>query len=204
MLRKLIIYIICLLPLAAHAQSEAEIIGIISKASAEMQSLECDFMQTKHLKILNNEMTSYGRMYYSHPDRLRWEYTSPYTYTFILNESQILLKNSNRSDVIDVNQNKMFKEIARVMMETVTGSSLADSRSFTTSIEDTQEEWIATLIPVKKDMKQMWTRLVLHFNKTTRNVEMVEMHEKTGDRTVIRLKNIRTDKPIDQDVFRVE
>lgn len=204
MLRKLIIYIICLLPLAAHAQSEAEIIGIISKASAEMQSLECDFVQTKHLKILNNEMTSYGRMYYSQPDRLRWEYTSPYTYTFILNESQILLKNSNRSDVIDVNQNKMFKEIARMMMETVTGSSLADSRSFTTSIEDTQEEWIATLIPVKKDMKQMWTRLVLHFNKTTRNVEMVEMHEKTGDRTVIRLKNIRTDKPIDQDVFRVE
>lgn len=204
MLRRLFILAFILLNVAAYAQTEKEIIDMVGKASAEMQSLECDFVQTKHLKILNDKMVSKGKMYYMQPGRLRWEYTSPYTYTFILNDSQVLLKNSTRSDVIDVNQNRIFKEIARLMMNSILGNCLTDEKSFQTDIETKGQEWIATLVPLKKDMKQMWTKLVLHYDSVKKSVVMVEMHEKTGDYTEIRLDNIKINRQIAESTFSIQ
>lgn len=204
MLRRLFILAFILLHVAAYAQNEKEIIDMVGKASAEMKSLECDFVQTKHLKILNDKMVSKGKMYYMQPGRLKWEYTSPYTYTFILNDSQVLLKNSTRSDVIDVNQNRIFKEIARLMMNSILGNCLTDEKSFQTDIETKGQEWIATLVPLKKDMKQMWTKLVLHYDSVKKSVVMVEMHEKTGDYTEIRLDNIKINRQIAESTFSIQ
>lgn len=195
---------VCLLPFLASAQNEKQIIEKINKASSEMKSLECDFVQTKYLTILDDKMVSQGKMYYQQPNMLRWEYTTPYKYTFILNSDKVVLKNSNRTDVIDVNQNKVFKEIARLMMNSILGKSLSDEKSFVTSIAETQTEWVATLVPVKKDMKQMWTKIVLHFDRTKNAVVKVEMHENSGDYTVIDLKNIKMNKSLGADTFSVE
>ncbi|MCQ2212982.1 MAG: outer membrane lipoprotein carrier protein LolA [Bacteroidaceae bacterium] len=197
------ILIMCLAPVVASAQNQAAIIEKINKISAEMKTMECDFVQTKHLKMLNDKMVSNGKMYYQQTNKLRWEYVTPYAYTFILNDNKVMLKNQKRTDVIDVNQNKMFKEIARMMMNSIVGKCLSDEKAFKTTIKETPNEWVATLIPQKKDMKQMWTKLILHFDRTKNIVAQVEMHEKTGDYTVIDLKNTKTNKTIDQKQFSV-
>lgn len=204
MIRLLFSLTLCILSVAVSAQTDKDIIEIIGRASADMKTLECNFIQTKHLKILNDEMVSQGKMYYQQANKLRWEYTSPYSYTFILNETEVLLKNANREDIIDVNQNKMFKEIARLMMNSIVGNCLTDDKTFNTSIETTHDEWIATLIPLKKDIKQMWTKLILHFDKSKKSVVKVEMHEKNGDYTEISLKDIKTNTAIDQNLFNIK
>lgn len=187
----------------AFAQTQQEIIEQINKASAQMQTLECDFVQTKHLQILDDKMVAKGRMYYQQADKLRWEYVSPYTYTFILNQNQVLLKNNDRTDVIDVERNRIFKEIARMMMNSIVGNCLSDEKTFKTQVEVAGNEWVATLVPLKKDMKQMWNKLVLHIQPDMKVVSKVEMHEPSGDYTVIDLKNIRTNSPVNQEVFRI-
>lgn len=203
-----ILYILILVSLSVSGYSqtarELEIIEIVSRSTARMKSLECDFVQTKHISMLNDKMVSKGKMYYQQPDRLRWEYVTPYSYTFILNASQVMLKNSGRTDVIDVNRNRMFKEIARIMMDSILGRCLTDEKSFRTEITENEREWVATLYPQKKDMKQMWNILVIHFDRSSEAVVKVEMHEPSGDHTVIDLKNININKTLDQQVFTIE
>lgn len=205
MKRVIILFICILVPFIGKAQNpqQSDIIEQINKASAQMQSLECEFVQTKFLSILDDKMVSKGRMYYQQADKLRWEYTSPYTYTFILNQNQVLLKNDNRSDVIDVNQNRMFKEIARMMMNSIVGNCLSDDKSFKTTVVVSGTDWIATLIPIKRDMKQMWNKLVLHINPDLKVVYKVEMHEPSGDYTIIDLINIKTNNKINAEVFNI-
>ncbi|MBO4663968.1 MAG: outer membrane lipoprotein carrier protein LolA [Bacteroidaceae bacterium] len=204
---KKILYIIlmCLTPVIAMAQNEGEqkIIQKISKAAQSMASMQCDFVQTKHMKLLNDNMVSYGKMYYQQSSKLRWEYTSPYTYTFILNDSKVLLKKGNRNDVIDVNQNKMFKEIARMMMNSVVGKCLTDKKDFKISVAETPEQYVATLLPQKKDMKQMFSKIILYVNKRQLTIAKVEMQEKKGDNTVIELKNIQLNKNINASTFAI-
>lgn len=196
----------CAVALFSFAQSskEQQIIEKIAKSAQDMKSMQCNFVQTKHLKMLNDKMVSNGNMYYQQPNRLRWEYTTPYLYTFILNDSKVLLKKGERNDIIDVNQNKMFKEIARMMMNSVVGKCLSDKKSFKTSIKEEQSEYVATLIPLKSDMKKMWSKLILHFDRKLSSVIKVEMHEKNGDKTIIELKNTQINKSINAKVFAIE
>lgn len=184
-------------------QSETQIRQKISQAASAMKTMQCDFVQTKHLKMLNDDMISKGKMYYQQSNHLRWEYTSPYTYTFILSNDKVLLKNKQRNDVIDVNQNKLFKEIARLMMNSVVGNSLSDEKSFKSTISNIGGEWVATLLPQRKDMKQMFQKMVLHFNQKQAVVTQVELIEKSGDRTVIELKNIKTNETINANMFTI-
>ena len=184
-------------------QNEAQIRQAITQAASTMKTMQCDFTQTKHLKMLNDKMTSKGRMYYQQTNRLRWEYTSPYSYTFILNDDKVLLKNKQRNDVIDVNKNKLFREIARIMMNSVVGTSLTDDKSFKSTIATNGNEWIASLLPQRKDLKQLFQKIILHFSKKNAMVKQVELIEKNGDKTVIELNNIRTNEKISADMFTI-
>ena len=184
-------------------QSEAQIRQAITQAASAMKTMQCDFTQTKHLRMLNDKMTSKGRMYYQQTNRLRWEYTSPYSYTFILNDDKVLLKNAQRNDVIDVNKNKLFREIARIMMNSVVGASLTDDKSFKSTIATNGSEWTATLLPQRKDLRQLFQKIILHFNRTNAMVKQVELIERNGDKTVIELNNIKTNEKISADMFTI-
>ena len=184
-------------------QSEIQIRQKISQVASSIKTMQCDFIQTKHLKMLNDDMVSKGRMYYQQGNRLRWEYTSPYTYIFIINNDKVLLKNNQRNDVIDVNKSKLFKEIARMMMNSVVGSCLTDEKSFKSSISVSAGEWVTTLLPQRKDMKQMFQKIVLHFSQKQAMVTQVELIEKNGDATIIDLKHIRTNETISTDMFTI-
>lgn len=191
--------------LTASAQdSEAQIRQKIAAAAQAMTTLQCDFVQTKQLRMLNDKMMSEGRMYYSQSDKLRWEYVKPYQYIFILNGDHVLLKNKQRSDVIDVRQNGLFREMARIMMNSLVGSSLKDDRTFKTAIATEGSQWVATLTPLRKDMKQMFQRIVLHFDRRQATVSRVELVEKSGDQTTIDLKNVRKNETVDPSLFAVE
>ena len=168
------------LPLFAQKSSEAQIIHTISKAASAVTSMKCSFVQTKHMRLLNEKMVSKGKMYYQKSDKLRWEYLSPYNYTFILNGNNVLLKNKKRNDVIDVNQNKLFKEIAQIMMSSVVGNNLSDGKSFKTTISETSD-----------------------FDKKKKYVTKVELLEKNGDKTIIELQNISKNEAISASLFNI-
>lgn len=187
----------------AQSVTEIEAIQEISRVAASVKTLKCDFVQTKNLKMLGDKMVSEGIMYCSQPSQLRWEYLLPYTYTFILNEHQVLLKNNNRNDVIDVNQNRMFKEIARVMMNSVLGKCLTDEKDFKVSLSNLDNYYIATLIPQKREMRQMFTQIRLHYSRKISMVVKVELYEKNGDSTVIELKNIQKNNLIESSVYEI-
>lgn len=205
-MRRVLLIIITLLTIctawAQTTKQEQAAISVISRATANTKTLQATFTQTKTLKMLGDKMVSKGRMCYSQSDKLRWEYTSPYTYTFILNGNKVLLRKGKRSDVIDVNRNKMFKEIARIMMNSMLGRCITDSKTFKVSVKTDAKNYTATLVPLKKDMKQMYSSIVLTFGKQTATVNRVTMYERNGDCTDIVLDNIRLNAKVSDSEFK--
>jgi outer membrane lipoprotein carrier protein len=200
----LILILSHIIPLSAQQLTEEQIKQKVNQTASAMKTMQCDFVQTKHLKMLNNDFVSHGKMYYQQSNKLRWEYTSPYSYTFILNNDQVLLKNKQRNDLIDVKQNKLFREIVRIMMSSVVGNCLADDKNYKVSIATIGNEWVATLLPQRKDMKQMFQKLVLHFNAKKSVVNTVELFDKNGEKTIIELKNIRINETIHPHMFVIQ
>lgn len=202
----LILTLICAISVSAATltpQQKQDVISKINKAASGLKSMSCSFTQTKYLSMLNDKMVSEGKMYYKQPDKLRWEYTTPYQYLFIFNSTKVYVGNKSRKDVIDTNTNRVFKEVARIMMSTVTGTALSNSKDFSIDVADGNSVWQVTLIPKKKDMKKMFSKIVLSFNKSNLMIAEINMYENNNDRTNIKLKNIVSNGNVSASLFDI-
>lgn len=188
---------------AITEQQKKDVISKINNASTSIQSMSASFTQTKYLSMLSDKMVSSGKVYYSKSDKLRWEYTSPYQYLFIFNGSKVYVGNKSKKNVIDTNTNKVFKEIARIMMSTVTGTALSNTSDFSISLSESSNQWVITLVPKKKELKSMFSKVILYFNKTSYIVSEINIYEKNGDRTNIKFSGLTTNKKIDATLFSI-
>ena len=187
-MKRYILYIICCLlsvTLSAQGLSEQEIIQKMAAAAGEIRTVQCDFTQTRHTKLLKKEQVSEGRMSCQLPDKLRWEYLKPRAKTILLDNSKSLPSRGGMED-----------SMARMIMNSVTGKSMTDSTTFLVTAEEKPTEYVAILVPQRKEMKRVFAKLVLHFDIKQSTVTMVELHEKNGDRTVIELHNIHINEEL--------
>ena len=198
-----LLYVACVSLSAMTEQQKQDVITKLNQTSASIQTMSANFSQTKYLSMLSDKMVSDGKIYYSKSDKLRWEYTSPYQYLFIFNGTKVYVGNNSKQNIIDTNTNKVFKEIARIMMNTVTGTALSNNGDFETSLSMDNNQWIVTLTPKKKELKSMFTKVVLNFNKKSNIVSEINIFEKNGDRTNIKFSGIQTNKSIDATLFNI-
>ena len=175
----------------------------ITDVSEKMESLICDFEQTKKLSILNEQILSKGKIYYLKNNRLRFEYFSPYSYIFILNDQKILFQTENSKNVVDVKSNRFFQEIAKIMLNGVNGSGLTDFKNFTVRYYWDEKKWDVIFVPLKKEMKQMFSSIKLTFNANDFMVDRIEMDEPNGDKTIMRLTNKKLNDKIEDTYFRI-
>lgn len=188
---------------AMTRQQKQRVISQINQKVSKLSSMTCDFTQTKNLALLNNKMVSNGRMHYKRNNKLRWEYTAPYKYLFIFNGAKVYVGNKSRKDVIDTNTNKIFKEVARIMMSTVTGTALSNSSDFSIDVADGKNLWQVVLVPKRKDMKKMFKKIALNFTKSDMMISEINIFENNNDRTNIRLKNISTNGTVNESLFAI-
>ena len=196
--------------LSATAQKPAgvgeskKMIEQVCAAAGKMQTLQCDFRQEKRLSLLETNMVSTGKMYYKGGKALKWEYVSPYAYTFLLNGDKVMLGSQGKTDVIQVNSSKTFKQIARIMMHSITGKCLSDTEDFHVTMLVEGNEWVAELIPRQKELAQLFTRIRLHIDPKSQTATEVELTEKSGDLTRITMTNIKKNTPLDDALFHID
>lgn len=186
------------LTLSAQGLSEQKIIEKMTTAAEAIKTVQCNFTQTKHTKLLSKGLVSQGRMACQQPDKLRWEYTSPSSSTLILNGTEARLTKDGGTNA---GRNKFVGEMARMIMNSVAGKYLTDNKTFQVTAKEMPTEYVATLLPLRKDIKRLYTKLVLHFDLGQSTVTQVEIFEKSGDRTVIDLQDIRINEPINAGTF---
>lgn len=138
--------------------------------------------------MLNDKMVSYGKMSYHKPNRLRWEYTSPMAYVFAMDGDKVSITDKGHTKVVDAKKHKGFREVSKMMSEGFFEKSLTDPRLFTTTVTCEKQPtltYVATLVPKRKELKMVWSKLVLHFDVNNKMVKRAEMSGKNGDLTVI-------------------
>ncbi|MBQ6578742.1 MAG: outer membrane lipoprotein carrier protein LolA [Bacteroidales bacterium] len=183
-------------------QNADAVISRINAKAATIKTIEADFTQEKDLSILNDKMVSKGKMYYD-KGMLRWEYTSPYSYLFIMNGEKVLLQSSTSTTTGDVASNRIYRMIARIMVDTITGKSLDGGGDFAVKMETSSKGNVAVLTPLKREIKSMFKEVRLHFDDSD-CVSKIELVEGTGDKTVISLSGVKYNAPVSASLFEVK
>ncbi len=183
------------------AAQQKQILEKIDKSASAMAVMQCDFTQTKRMKLLSREMQSKGIMYFKRPDKLRWQYTSPYDYTFILNGDKVRIQSSKSTQDINVQGNKIFRQITSIILNSITGGGLKNSSDFQVELYQQDKVYFAKLYPKKKEVKQVYSVIEIYFNPALTMVSSVKMIEKTGDSTVVTLSNVKANAPVNEKMF---
>lgn len=209
MKRKLIILLTALLPLVAfgqtklNAKQQAQVLQKIDRTAAAMKSMQCSFTQTKSMKMLSKEMVSKGVMYFKTPNKLRWQYTSPYNYTFLMNGDKVRMVSGQTTQNVDVKRNKIFRQITNIILNSITGGNLSKTADFSVVLYKDGSTYYAQLYPKKKELKQIYKYIRIHFNASLTMVTKIEMVEKTGDTTTVKLLNVKTNQSINESFFAI-
>ena len=182
-------------------RQQAQMFQTINAAASKITSITSSFTQVKTISFLNDKVRSTGNLYFTNQQQLRWEYISPYQYTFIINGEKVYIKNGKRSQTIDVKSSQMFKSIARMMMNSITGRNLMDNRDFTSQLYLRGREWVAIMTPRRSQIKKMFKSVTLYFNEQHSMVSRVVMTEPSGDTTVITLSNVKINATIPEQIF---
>lgn len=209
---KRLFFIILVVVLSLHvsgqtkltAEQQKQLVEKIDKAASAMKSMQCDFTQTKSMKLLKKEMKSNGVMYFKQADKLRWQYTSPYDYTFIMNGDKVRIKSTKSTQDINVQGNKIFRQITNIILNTVTGGGLKSASDFTVEVYQSDKGYFAKLYPKKKEVKQIYNVIEIYFNSSLTMVSSVRMIEKTGDETLVNLNNLKANVAINEKLFAVD
>lgn len=163
----------------------------IVDAAKGMKTMQCDFIQTKQTKLLSAASVSTGRLYYRQPDRLRWEYLTPTAHTFEIDGQKVIMSDNRGSREVDIRRNRKYREMARLMTNIMSAQSFVDEQDFQVSLAQAGKEWIATLIPCRKEVRHIFSSIILRVTPDQWLVHQVELVEPKGDRTVIELKNVK-------------
>lgn len=187
-----------------NADEQKQLIEKMDKSASSVKAMQCEFSQTKSMKMLKREMKSQGVMYFKQPDKLRWQYTAPYDYTFLMNGDKVSMKSTKTTQKIDVQKNKMFRQITSIILNSITGGGLKSAADFTVEVYKDNQTYFARLYPKKKELKQVYEVIEIYFNESLTMVSGVKMKEKTGDVTTVKLNNVKINPAINDSTFSID
>ena len=199
---------LCSMSLSAQYQNateeqKKEIINMITQASGNMSTMQCDFVQVKELSFMDEKITSEGKMYYKKTDKIRWEFVKPDKFIFLMDGKNISLKSGdNNATTIPVKSNKLFSELSKVLVGGVSGSGLIDSPDFDSKFMVGKDDFQIILNPKKKEIKDLFSTVQLYVGKSDNRIRSVELIDKDGDKTTITLQNVKINAAIDDAIFK--
>ena len=181
----------------------SKLIEQINVASAKTNTITADFSQVKEMSFLEEKAISSGKFYYDKSNKLRWEYTEPFSYAIILNNGRLRIIDEGKSKDFEAGSNRMFLEISNIMTGMVNGTLLS-SPQFTTTWSEGPDYYLAELIPAGTRLKDYLSRIELKINNQDFTVDELKMYEKSGDYTEISFHNKKLNETIPVEIFRLD
>ena len=181
----------------SFSQTQEVIMETLTNAAASMQCMNCRFTQQKTMTMLAEPTVSEGLMSYNSPDKMRWEYTSPYSFALVVDGDKITKITDGNEELLDAKSGRMYQGIVNIIMSSATGKKLFDKTMFNVDIQDVGEFWKAEMKPKKQNMKRMFSMLTFYFGKTDNIINKVEMTEAGGDMTTIQFYNMKINELCD-------
>ena len=184
-------------------QDESEFKRKTREITENSLTMTSDFIQEKHLSFMSEPIITKGKFRYKKPNRVRWEYTEPFSYILIINEDQLLIDDEGHQNKIDLGNNDMFKQINKIVSNALMGKVMDDSEQFAHTLEASETEFKINLVPIDKSLEKYIKTIEVYFDKKTLIVSSVMLEESSEDYTKIKFINKVLNAPIEDQEFEL-
>ena len=211
MLRTIGCVVFCLFGLLARAQEKGfmpvknlEMFkASLTKANSTIQTISSDFTQTKNLSLLSDKIRSKGKFYFKKEDKVRIEYTTPYSYVLVMNAGQLMVKDEQKTNKINTKNSKAMQSVNRIIIDCMRGTVFQNPDFNVGAFEDGRS-FLLSLVPANESMKKMFKQIDVYMDKKTMEVHRLSTIENGGDNTDMDFTNTRHNINLDETVFKIK
>lgn len=175
----------------------------LSKANATVNTITSDFSQTKNMALLSEKIKSKGKFYFMKEDKVRIEYTSPYSYLMVMNKGQILVKDEQKTSRINAKSSKAMQSANRIMLDCMRGTVLSNP-DFNAAVFENGSDYLVSLSPKTDAMKKMFQNIEVYLAKKGLDVSRLTMKERGGDVTDMFFTNTKHNNALNETLFKVK
>jgi outer membrane lipoprotein-sorting protein len=175
----------------------------LTKANTSIQDIVSDFTQVKNMSLLAEKIKSKGKFYYKKDDKVRIEYTQPFTYLLVMNSGQVMVKDEQKTSKINTKNSKAMQSVNRIMIDCMRGTVLQNA-DFKVTVFDNASVYMLNMVPVNDAMKKMFLQINVYLSKKSFNVDKLSMVEIGGDYTDMNFVNAQHNTGLNESLFKVK
>lgn len=174
----------------------------IRAAADGVSSLQADFVQTKHLKLLKRPIVSRGKLYYRRPSQVRWEYTSPIRSIVIMDARGVrrYIWQGNRY-VRDASAKLRPIQLVLGEMNLWLSGAFSQSKVFLAKLHPGPPATVR-LTPRDRVIKQFVSGVELSLAASPGVVDRIRITESPDASTRIQLVQIKRNQPLSDRLFK--
>ncbi|WP_190246179.1 outer membrane lipoprotein carrier protein LolA [Gelidibacter gilvus] len=183
------------------ASEQTEFKAKVQKTAQNTETIVSDFVQTKHISVLDNAITSEGKLVFKAPDLVKWEYLKPYQNIAIFKDDQLLVNNEGKRQNIDLGANKMFRSLNSLIVNSIKGD-MFDETQFDLEYFKFDQGYLVKFVPKDKRLRKFIASFELKFSGTTSEVDEVKLIEPNDDYTLITFQNRKVNTTVPENAFK--
>jgi outer membrane lipoprotein carrier protein len=170
---------------------------VVKQKIQAIKSLQLDFVQTKHLGFLSNDLSSKGHLFYAQKN-VKWSYTYPDIYNVLFKNGQVLINDKGKISSVP-KSNDLFKKINSLVAQSIEGN-LFENPDFTATFYKIGKEKIVKLSPNNANMAKYIKVVTVYFSENAM-VNKIRLTEASGDYTLLQFTNQKINIAIPSIVF---
>jgi outer membrane lipoprotein-sorting protein len=184
-------------------EGEDKIKNGIRETSYNTQSIAADFLQEKHLTMMEEIIISKGKFQFKKENNVRWEYTEPIVYAIIIRDEHFIINNDGKISEYNTESNRLFKEINNMIVMAIQGN-FVDDPEFQVTFFENEKNILASLIPENDLLENILSTIEIYFDKKDLSVVSVKFIEPGDDFTFITFVNRQMNIEIPDEQFTAQ
>lgn len=169
----------------------------------KIKSIKSDFVQEKNLAVLEEKISSEGKFTFKRENKVRIEYQKPFQYLMIMNGDEMLVRDNQKENKVNMKSNKLFQQVNKIMVDCVQGTML-ENKDFTVHVFENDKTWLLEMTPVSKSLREFFQNILIHVDKKDYSVSSIDMREPSGDNTMIKFVKKELNIPVEDAIFAVK
>lgn len=172
----------------------------IKKTAKDINSVQAEFIQKKHMEILSRPLVSKGKLYFQAPQSLRWEYTSP-VHSILLMHGGTVTRYIKKDGAVTKDSSARLQSMQIVLQEIIMWmkGNFDANPGFTPQLKPGR---IIVLIPKEKSMEEIIQRIELKLSKEPGVIQSVMIYESKKSYTVIDFGHVVLNTKLPDSLFR--
>ena len=176
---------------------------LFSTTAQSTQTIKADFTQEKELSLLSEKIISKGKFWFKKENKVGMEYQQPFQYLMIINQNNIYIKDGQKENKFSAKSNKLFQQINKIMVDCIQGSVL-NNPEYKINVFENAQGFLIELTPSAKALKEFFKNINIFVARKDYTVSKLELHEQSGDKTVINYLNKELNTTLADALFTIK